>query len=356
MESIRYYEKLDDFLELNRNSSSKFFLLVAENFSFDFEKLKNSGLNFKGAIVPQVVYEDYNSDKGMVACELDESVGAFILEDMTNIDIRKDELSKFDSILLILDGLSKHITTFLESIFQTLPINSEIIGGGAGKMTLKQEPVIFSTKGIFQDAAVILTEKSTLSVGVENGWEYLEGPFIVTSAHKNTLKSLNFVNAFDLYKQIVERNSGLKFDEMDFFDIAKAYPFGIVKFNNEIIVRDPIGLDEKGNIVLVGDIEQNSTVNILIGDKKRLIESSATAINKALNKVNDLNKIKHVILFDCISRTIFLEEDFKKELNEIKRAIPEKKVFGALSLGEIASNGNEYINFYNKTCVVGVLC
>ncbi len=356
MKSIKYYEKLEVFIDTNKNSKSKFFLLVAENFNFNFDLLNYSGLDFKGAIVPQIVYEDFNTDRGMVACELDDSIGAFILEDMTTIDIDKEQLQEFDSIMLIVDGLSKHITTFLEAVFQTLPMKSEIIGGGAGKLTFKQEPVIFSKNGMFQDAAIILAGKSTLSVGVENGWEYLEGPFIVTSAEKNILKSLNFKNAFDVYKEFVEENSGLKFDEMDFFDIAKAYPLGIVKFNNEIVVRDPIGLDENGNMILVGDIEQNSTVNILKGEKEKLIKSSSVAINNAIKKVDDLNIIKHIVLFDCISRTIFLEKYFKKELASIKEPVPNRRVFGALTLGEIANNGNEYINFYNKTCVVGALC
>eukprot|EP01029_Cantina_marsupialis_P012729 TRINITY_DN2810_c0_g2_i1.p1 TRINITY_DN2810_c0_g2~~TRINITY_DN2810_c0_g2_i1.p1 ORF type:complete len:296 (+),score=52.32 TRINITY_DN2810_c0_g2_i1:61-888(+) len=275
---------------------------------------------------------------------------------MRNSDIDIMKLSNFDSILIMLDGLSKYVTTFLETVFQRLPINSEVIGGGAGKMTLKQEPVIFSNKGIFKDAAIVLTSKSKVTVGIENGWEYLEGPFIVTSVQKNILKSLNFKSAFELYKEVVEKDSGLKFDKNNFLDIVKAYPLGIVKFNEDIIVRDAIALDEDGNMVLVGDIEQNSTINILKGQKERLIESSSIAIKNALAKVKEKEKINNIILFNCISRTIFLEKDFKKELGAIKSEVPTKRVFGAMTLGEIANNGNEYINFYNKTCVVGVLC
>lgn len=198
---------------------------------------------------------------------------------------------------------------------------------------------------------------------------------MVTSSNKNILKSLNFMDAFEVYKSVVEEDSGLKFNnafetyknvvendsgeqfnEDNFFDIAKSYPLGIVKFNKEIIVRDPIAKDEKGNMVLVGDLEQNSTINILKGNKKSLIESSNNAIKKALESNNNKLEIKNVVLFDCISRCIFLEEDFKEELGGIKKQVSNETLFGALTLGEIANNGNEYINFYNKTCVVGVLC
>lgn len=57
-----------------------------------------------------------------------------------------------------------------------------------------------------------------------------------------------------------------------------------------------------------------------------------------------------------VSQGVFLEDDFTKELDGIKKQVDNETLFGALTLGEIANNGNEYINFYNKTCVVGVLC
>ncbi|RXJ65636.1 hypothetical protein CRV08_14805 [Halarcobacter ebronensis] len=356
MKTIKYYEKLKTFIDTNRDKNAEYLLLVGENTDFDIELLKESNINFKGAIVPQIVYEDFNSDSGIVACELTEDSDTIFIEDITNIDLKKEDFTQYDSVILVVDGLSKHLTTFLESIFHLLPIDCEIVGGGAGKMTLKQEPVIFSKDGILQDAAILIAGKQVISVGVENGWEYLEGPFIVTSAEKNLLKSLNFSNAFDVYKSIVEESSGLKFNEEQFFNIAKSYPLGIIRFNKEIVVRDAIGLDENGNIILIGDIEQNSTINFLTGKKDKLINSSSFAIKNALKKIKDKDNIKNIIIFDCISRKEFLEKDFKKELAVIKDAVPTKRVFGALSLGEIANSGNEYINFYNRTCVVGVLC
>ena len=31
-------------------------------------------------------------------------------------------------------------------------------------------------------------------------------------------------------------------------------------------------------------------------------------------------------------------------------------LFGALTLGEISNNTNDYISFYNKSCIVGAFC
>ena len=62
---------------------------------------------------------------------------------------------------------------------------------------------------------------------------------------------------------------------------------------------------------------------------------------------------KTIFLIDCISRALFLGDDFIDEIKAVSEA--NTPMIGALSLGEIANNGREYLEFYNKTCVVGML-
>ncbi len=355
MQNIRVYKNIEEFIQDNLNNKRKQFLFVAEECTFNIKKLQESGISFSGAILPQIIFNNINSKSALLACELEESTNVHFVDDMSSFNLKRDEFFDINSLIVILDGLSPNITNFLETLFQILPENLEILGGGAGKLTLNQEPVIFSNDGLFKNSAILLSTKKSIHVGVENGWEYLAGPFIASSSKKNILKSLNFVNAFDIYKKVVEKDSGLILTNDNFFDISKAYPLGIVKFNKEIIVRDPISKNEKGYMLLIGDIEQNSTIEILKGDKKSLILSSGNAIDLALKAIQNKD-FNNVMIFDCISRSIYLEDEFDKELEEIRKKIPNKNLFGALTLGEIANNGNEYINFYNKTCVVGILC
>lgn len=374
MKNFKYYENLEQFILDSKDTTKEYFLLVAENCDFEYAKLQNSDIKFSGAIVTQVIFDESNYDNALIACEIEKDK-ITLIRNLENPQLNEESYKNTKSILVLLDGLSANITTFLDSLFNVLPIDVEILGGGAGKLTLQQEPVIFSNEGIFQDAALLMSMQSELFVGVENGWEYLEGPFMVTSSEKNVLKSLNFMNAFEVYKSVVEKDckveyhnafetyksvvekeAGKVFTDDNFFEISKFYPLGIVKFDKEIIVRDPIAKDKNGNMILVGDIEQNSTINILKGNKNSLISSSGNAILNALKSRQHNEEIKNILLFDCISRSIFLEEDFKQELKEIKQHIPNNILCGALTLGEIANNGNEYINFYNKTCVVGVIC
>lgn len=352
-----YYSSLDEFLLKNQNSNTKKFLLVGEYTNFNIEKLDSYNGEIVGGIVPFIVFNNDFLNKGIISCDLNEEENYLLVEDINCTSIDKEFFSTSNSLLVLVDGLSPFISTFLHTLFENVPENTQIIGGGAGKMTFEREPIIFTKKSMHKDSALLISLKSNLTVAVENGWEYLEGPFLVTNSEKNILKSLNFQNAFDVYKGVVEKDSNKKFNDDNFFEIAKSHPFGIIKYDKNLIVRDPIYLNEENHIVLVGDIPKNSTINILKGSKEDLINSSGKAMKKALCGLNDENDEHGVILFDCISRAIFLGDDFNQELGEIKKYMnPNKNLFGALTLGEIANNGDEYIIFYNKTCVIGLLC
>lgn len=356
MEKGKFYFSVKDFLEDNVNNTKNIFILVAEYTSFNLEDLKDYNGEIFGGIVPFVIYNNEYYNKGLIVCSLEENSDFLLVEDLNYLDVNSTFFENRKSFLVLLDGLSQNITKFLENLFEVVCENAKVIGGGAGKMTFENDPVIFTKDKIYKNAAIIIATPMNLHSKIGKGWEYLDGPFLTTSSEKNVLKTLNYKNAFDVYKSVVEKNSGMIFKDDNFFDIAKSYPLGIVKLNNQTIVRDPIYIDKNNNIVLVGDIFQNSTINILKGDDKNLIKSSVNAVKELLEESNSCAN-EDVIIFDCISRSIFLGNNFPNELDEIKSHMKkDATLFGALTFGEICNDSDKYISFYNKSCVVGVLC
>lgn len=165
------------------------------------------------------------------------------------------------------------------------------------------------------------------------------------------MEKINFKDAFGVYKEAVERDSAQIFNEHNFYDLAKGYPLGIIRYNKDFIVRNPIRTDGK-SLSLVGNIDQNSIIAILRGKNEKLIFAAKKA---AILSNNHAPKNLHsVLLIDCISRFLFLEKDFSLELEAIASAYPPHTIlWGMLTLGEIANANQEGIEFYNKTCVVG---
>ena len=61
------------------------------------------------------------------------------------------------------------------------------------------------------------------------------------------------------------------------------------------------------------------------------------------------------VVFDCISRVLFLDGEYQRELDAIKGGLgPVHSFFGALTLGEITNTRQGPINFLNKSTVIGI--
>ncbi|AHJ12404.1 FIST signal transduction protein [Sulfurospirillum multivorans] len=348
-ECISFFERIEDLhVKLKKGT---YVLLIAEETPF-LEILQKEGVTLCGAIFPRVIFKGKTYTQGIIAAKLSATSSMQIIDMDEPQQLRTDPNTS--AIFAIVDGFSTQIDDFLEEFYSLLPEKTKLIGGGAGKTNLIQEPVIFDTYRFYMNAAIIITSPHTIGVGVKHGWKPLLGPFIATSCKGNVLEKMNYQDAFTIYKEAVENESGFCFDTTPFFQFSQRYPLGIVRYNKDFIVREPASTD--GNaIVLVGDLDENSVLLILKGEKEDLLEAAKEAAQiSRFNKEEDT--VQSILLIDCIARYLFLEELFPKELEAISSVYPSKSLlWGALSLGEIANANQEGIEFYNKTCVVGTL-
>jgi hypothetical protein len=172
----------------------------------------------------------------------------------------------------------------------------------------------------------------------------------VSEAQGQTVQSLNYQPAYEVYCQTIENASEYTFDNTDFFDIAKNFPLGIEDINNNLIVRDPI-LAHNNCLQCVGNIPINSMVYLLEGDTETLISATEQASNTAFSK-DSQTTIPTTMLFDCVSRVLFMEDKFEKELSIIAKYCSSPALFGVISLGEIANSQSGAIRLLNKSIVI----
>ncbi len=338
-------------------------LFVGEHSKIDISELstslRNKNIAFIGGVFPKVIHQNTTYEKGIVISVLKNvlEISTILKISTKNYDIAPVSFSdeKEYSLITFVDGLTSNISAFLGKLYEKYGMKTNYFGGGAGSLSLKQAPCVFSKDGIFEDAAVFVIMEMESSIGVKHGWKKLEGPYIVTKADKNTVEEINWRNPFETYQTIVEADAQKKFTATNFFEIAKGYPLGIIKQGFDHIIRDPLSINEKKELVCVGEVEENTLINIMQGDASSLIKASLEAAQESISKAKTPST---AIIIDCISRILYLEEDFKHELNNVSQAIvekyPEIPVNGALTLGEISSYGNGFIEFYNKTIVVGL--
>jgi hypothetical protein len=334
-------------------------VFIAENSASEatalIDLLNQNGINFFGGIYPTIIQDTNNYHEGISIIELPyvKQVLRFSLTDPSSFK-EISNLEEIKTAILLIDGMVSETDSLLRKIYNLLNNTINLVGGGAGFMTLQQKPCIFTNEGIFQDGAVLALMENTSKIGVKHGWEVFAGPFIATSTEKNVIKELNWRPAFEVYKEVIEANSKNNFDDNNFIDIAKIFPFGIYKEGAEFVVRDPIAVNDSGEIICISEVPENSTLQILTGDPERLL---AAAKEVAIQTFNTDKNAQCLMVFDCITRVMYLDDHFEDELKAMQEVYEEKtcKIRGVSTLGEIASSGMGFVDFYNKTIVASSL-
>ncbi len=318
-----------------------------------------------GGIFPQIIYAQQNYSKGVVFVALQSAVEWASLSGLSDITNNFDrqleplaehwEAMPVPAIQLVLvDGLSTCISAMIDALFMNFGLVNNVIGGGAGSLSFMQKPCLLTPKGMLMDATLLVRLPLASGVGVSHGWQAISQSFKVTSSEKNCVKQLDWKPAFAAYQQVVEAHSGQEFNADNFYDLAKFYPFGVNKLDAEMIVRDPLMLSTDQAMVCVGEVPEGSFVRILNGTEESLLAAAAEACKRAqaAHRQQTDHPVQLGCFINCISRVLFEGDHLKNEIAKVSGDYP---LFGALTLGEIANSGKDYLEFYNKTAVLGLL-
>lgn len=311
-----------------------------------------------GGIFPAISRNDERHEQGAVLLGLEEEPDVARIVGMSDpeCDYEQQLMTQLDhwrlvhtegTLVVLVDGLASRISALVESLFFVFGLENNFVGGGAGSLSFEQKPCIISSRGLEADVALVLKLPRVSSIGVTHGWTPISDALEVTEADRNVVKSLNWQPAFEAYKRLVDAHSPAPITREEFFEIAKSYPLGLQKLHGEMVVRDPLLVQNEHELVCVGEVPKGSFVRILNGDSASLLQAARQA--RELVSDGDSDDNHQLLLFDCISRALFLGPDIGQELKELNQG--ETSV-GAFTLGEIANSGMEYLEFLNKTTVL----
>jgi hypothetical protein len=325
-----------------------------QHFSFFDKFLKNIEVKVCGGIFPSVVYDGQVLEKGIVVVPVLIPVDIHLYQELSDASEGCFEfdfkLSNCQSLLVLVDGLARNIDCALGQIFQRFGQSLSVFGGGAGSLSFEQKDCLFTNQGLKMDAMLVMAMQHKWDLAIGHGWEVLEGPFLANQVDDNRILQLNFEPAAYLYKSVVEKYDGRLFEDHEFFELARTYPFGLERLDDDILVRDPVTI-ENDSLVCVGKVPENTMLYILKGEDDKLISAAVAAVKNTVKQHTPSTGL----LFDCISRKLFLTDKFDQELGEMSAALGDNSVLiGALVLGEIASGLSGTIYFHNKTAVMAV--
>lgn len=346
-----------DNLVKNENVQS-IILYVSENFNFDSDMLSQQLRSIKktviGGVFPEVIMDGKRSGDSAVLLGLPFPMSYVVINEFDENKIieevtegLKEDIDENSTFLIFIDALVRDKNILFDCLYNYYGSIPNYLGGGAGTLKFEPSPCIVTNEGVLQGAALVASIAQKINIGVAHGWSPISNQLKVTEVSNNEIISLDWKPVMEVYQAIVEEHSKKDFDYDDFFNTVKSYPIGIKKLNDNMTVRDPFKT-ENGRLFLLDDIEEGSYVQVLFGNLETLIEGATEARKKAENE-SDQNG--NTFIIDCISRSLFMGNEFAEELKELD---PMSNSFGALTLGEIANNGDEYLDVYNKTAVVGI--
>jgi len=323
--------------------------------------LKEVPVPIFGGTFPVVLSGGRQMSRGSVVVAMNHEAEVHYIPGMSDLEADYEAIldekvggdDEFKTVMVFVDGFSQRIAAFIDALYAIFGLEVNYVGGGAGSLSLKQKPCLITNDGLMQDGAILAALDMESGVGVSHGWATVSGPYKVTESERNVIKSLDWRPAFDVYRSVVEAHSGTHFVSRPFFDIAKAYPFGIAKMGSELVVRDPVAIDGDQNLVCVGEVPEGAFVDILHGKPDDLIRAAGRALERAKTNLSSHAEPGLGLFVDCVSRALFLGDEFFAELDAV--SLPGLEFVGACTIGEIANSGKDYLEFYNKTSVVAFL-
>ncbi|MEI6754056.1 MAG: FIST N-terminal domain-containing protein [Paludibacter sp.] len=317
------HELLDNLKKLEETPEVKsvlFFMANDEEFTPDFLNpvLQSFTKPVIGGVIYQLIFNNEQKKSGVLLIPLlfELKTEVFNYDDVQSSVFQKlensysNKIGEKGSIFIFTDAFTNSKSSFIENLFNFFGFRYTFFGAGCGSDSYVSFPCIIHNSGVHANSGVIGYSAEPIVFGVAHGWSSISNPLKVTESEMNKIISINWKPAFEVYKRTVEEHSGLKFNSMNFLDIAKSYPIGLIKIDGEMVVRDPF-LVEDDAVYCIDNIEKGQYISILNGDTESLIDGAENALN-IFNKNKLLKGIVTDFKFyiDCISRVNFLGDNY----------------------------------------------
>lgn len=271
----------------------------------------------------------------------------------------KEPISLF---VMLLDGLAENGAAAVRGAQSVLGNNFPIIGGSAGDDFIFKKTYQYYQDDVLENSLIGIgfSGKFSFGMGVRHGWEPIGLPMKATKAQGGKLIEVDNRPALSIYEDYF----GKEAEELIKEPIAKmayTYPLGMsVESSPELLIRDVIIANEKGEITCAAEIPEGSEIRLMLGDYDKAIKSAKEAAESALAQLKGI-KPQAIFVFNCVARHKLLGPRIGEEIAAIQDVLgKEVPLIGFYTYGEIAPLGgvlgaNCRSVFHNQTMTLLVL-
>jgi hypothetical protein len=190
-------------------------------------------------------------------------------------------------------------------------------------------------------------------VGVDHGLRPKTQRMTVTKAVGNVLYELDGRPAFDVYKEYAKQR-GVALEPGTAGNFLVGNELGVFFLDELHHARAPVGVGKRGELNLVADVTEGSSVCILDGEPEAMVDAAGRAAQEARDNLRGA-KAAGVLVFDCVCRGMILKDAFQQEIDAVRAVFPDVPVAGLLTYGEIARFKGRLDGWHNTTTVVAAI-
>lgn len=255
------------------------------------------------------------------------------------------------TLFMIFDSMVANIATILDELYLKLADRVRYMGANAGSETFQPIMCLFDNDRQAQNGVLVMLLPDHPGAVTEHCYRAPERMISATSTDGNRIISIDWRPAFEVYQEVVETEYNVKIDRDNFYQLAVHFPFGIMRANDEVIVRMPVALEEDGSVFCVGEVPANALLTLLRAPEVDSLQT-VDKLAKGLHALYGALSESSLFTFYCAGRRIHLAERAAEELIALQEAAGVKQVAGALSLGEIGHSMQwGYPSFHNGAIV-----
>ena len=269
------------------------------------------------------------------------------------------------AFIMLPDVLVGNGADIVRGVLDSLGAHFPVVGGASGDDFAFKKTYQYINDKVYSGSVVGLglTGNFKMGIGVKHGWIPVGEPMKVTKSKGAVIHEINGNPAVKIYEDYFGEEEAKILRTEALAKLAITYPLGMrVAGSEEMLIRDPITVDEHGSITCAAEIPEGSEVRLMVGSREEAVKVAKIAAEDAVSQLN-CSTPKAVIIFNCIARNKLFGDKSGDEISAIQEAIGKNvPLIGFYTYGEQAPLGGEVKNieqcnsaFHNETVVICVL-
>jgi len=219
-------------------------------------------------------------------------------------------------------------------------------GANAGSETFQPMPCLFDADRLVDHSVLLMLLPLADDVAVEHGYAVPKRIMRITRAEGNRILALDEQPAFQVYAAALAEDYRVELSGENFYSHAVHYPFAVLADDSLVQVRIPVAVDDQGGMHCVGEFPESGLVVIMQApdvDESDCIPHLARHLGQ---------QAAPLLTFYCAGRRLHLgESKAAQEMADLARRSGTTTLLGAMSLGEISTDGQGSPAFHNAALV-----